>query len=122
MCLCLSGVRNKVLRNVNGRDLGSALRQQPRVVAFSTPNIQPGQPRHRRQHLEEGGGVEVVPVDVIAGSRQCCPGMGVGIPKTSYFLVIHHKSSSFWVANAKRQPRLEAGAQRTLEGVGCTRY
>src|SRR5262245_39361293 len=29
---------------------------------------------------------------------------------------------SLWKPNATAQPRLEAGAERTLEGVGCSRW
>src|SRR5262245_10488006 len=82
-------MRDEDLRNVDGCHNGSTLSQQPCVMAFSAADIQPRQPFNLRQHCEEGGGVEVVAVDVVSGSRQFRPGVSVGVPKPSYFFVIH---------------------------------
>lgn len=62
-------------------------------------------------HVEEGWGVEVVSVDITSGSRQFRPGVGVGIPEPSYFLVIHLNSLSlafpYDVIDKISQDRLE---------------
>jgi hypothetical protein len=82
-------VVNKNLRDVDSRHSSATFGQQPGIMTFATPDVQPCKPIHIRQYGKESRCIEVVPIDVVAGSGEFRPGIGIGIPKTAYFFVIH---------------------------------
>ena len=88
MFLCL-GVPDERRRDVDGMHLCAKPGELPGVGALAAAYVQAGKPGDRREHCEEGWGIQGIAIHVISGAGMPGPGVGVGFPMSGDLLAIH---------------------------------
>ncbi len=82
-------VRDESFRDVDADHAGAAVGEEARVVPLTAADIEHAQPGDSRQHLEERRRVDEIAIDVVPGTRETSPVLGVVVPIAADFAMVH---------------------------------